>query len=233
MYKDNSMFGNGQLFLKLFITIVAITVAGFIGVALYKYEPSKNEPKAAIVVPASQIEREQQALGNHILTVMEIVKSPLSPPERQLTAQMLVGIASNIMDRIDDRENWIYVLGIESRFDQSAISAAGAVGIGQIMPQYAASFGKLCGLEGVQPKDVNNILVNATLSACLFRNLLETVYKRSVVLALAAYNSGPSSASTKNIQNYGSAVPETANYISRFSYLKEMTKVEKKEKENK
>lgn len=209
------------------IIIIASVVLAALFTAFIVVNKPEEPIKPVILTPDGEIE---QKLGNHVLTVMEIVKSPLSPSQRQLTAQLLVRIALNTFERTEDRENWVYVLGIESRFDQSARSPVGAVGVGQIMPQYAQNFGKLCGLPDIKASDAEDILVNATLSACLFRHLLETVHKRSVVLALAAYNAGPNSSSTKNLQNYGSAVPETANYVAKFSYLKEMTNVEKKGK---
>jgi hypothetical protein len=164
-----------------------------------------------------------QDLGNHILRTMEFVKSPLSLIQRQLLAQTLVKIANDTFETQEQKRDWIRLIGIESKFDNSAKSGVGAIGLGQIMPQYAKEFGKYCGLNGVTEKDAADLLVNATLSACVWRKMLDSVPDNSVILALSAYNSGLASSSTKNISKLGSAVPETANYIARFSYLKEVT----------
>jgi len=179
-----------------------------------------NKKVATTVVQPANTDME---LGNHTLSTMEYVRSPLSPIQRQLLAQTLVIIANNTFETLDQKKDWIYVLGIESKFDNTAKSPVNATGLGQIMPQYVKEFGKYCGMNGIKESDASDILVNATLSACVWRKMLDTVPNHSVILALSAYNSGPSSSSTKNIQKLTNAVPETANYIARFSYLKEQT----------
>ena len=179
------------------------------------------------IVARSSVEanaaEENAELGNHIMKTMEFVRSPLSETERQVTAQLLVTIANNTFDTLDSKKDWIRVLAIESQFVQAAKNPSSATGIGQLLPSYASSFGKLCGMKKVVAKDLDSILVNAQLSACVWRHNLEIAPDHSVVLALSGYNSGPNSSSTKNIQHLGSAVPETANYIMKFSYLKEVT----------
>lgn len=168
-------------------------------------------------------QKTDQELGDHILKTMEYVHSPLSPVRRQALAQILVNVANNTFDDLSEKKDWIRVLAIESAFNNEARSPVGAIGLGQVMPQYVKEFGKFCGLKDIRESDAADVLVNATLSACVWHKMLDTVPDRSVILALSAYNSGPSSASTKNIRKLGSAVPETANYITKFSYLKEAT----------
>lgn len=184
-----------------------------------------NSSSATKAVLATQpaVANTDNELGNHILRTMEYVRSPLSPIQRQLLAQTLVIIANNTFENLDQKKDWIRVLAIESKFDNTAKSPVNATGLGQIMPQYVKEFGRYCGMKDIRESDVADVLVNATLSACVWRKLLDTVPDNSVILALSAYNSGPSSSSTKNIQKLTNAVPETANYIARFSYLKEQT----------
>jgi soluble lytic murein transglycosylase-like protein len=70
------------------------------------------------------------------------------------------------------------VLYVESRFNHQSVSGAGAMGLGQLMPQTAAA-------AGVDPRDPwQNILGSAEV---LRWNYLEF---RSWPLALAAYNAG-------------------------------------------
>jgi len=211
---------------RLFIaTILIISACDQIS----NFSKAKEQPIKQIQgeITFATAQQQQQALdqelGDHIIRTMNHVNSPLTPIKRQLLAQMLVQVANNTFETMDQKKDWIRVLGIESKFDNTARSPVNATGIGQIMPQFVLTFGKYCGLKGLVESDVEDVLVNTTLSACVWRRMLETVPDHSVILALSAYNSGPSSSSTKNIQKLGSAVPETANYITRFSYLKEVT----------
>jgi soluble lytic murein transglycosylase-like protein len=171
----------------------------------------------------SNVQSTDKELGDHILKTMAYVRSPLSPVVRQVTAQLLVNIANNNFESLTDKKDWVRILAIESGFDNSARSPVKATGIGQIMPQYAKEFGKACGMNGLQGKDLEDLIVNATISACVWHKMLDIVPERSVILALSAYNSGPSSTSTKNIQGMKAPVAETAGYITKFSYLKEVT----------
>lgn len=202
-------------------------LVGLGSVVVFAVTPVKCQGNAAAQprsgVAAMSPAEQDTILGNHIVRTMEVVRSPLSSVERQLTAQLLVGVANSFFEDLDSKRDWIRVLAIESKFMQEAKSPVGATGIGQVMPQYATEFGKLCGIKGATAKDLENILVNAAISACVWRHMIEIAPDHSVILALAAYNSGPSSSSTKGIQHGGSAVAETANYISKFAYLKEVT----------
>ena len=191
-------------------------------------EPIAQPLAPPLAQPTASQEEMDKELGEHTLRTMEYVKSPLSPLQRQLHAQMLVIMANNTFQTIEQKKDWIRVLAIESRFDNAAKSTADAVGLGQILPQYVKTFGKPCGMDNAKESDATDLLVNAAMSACVWRNLIETVPDHSVILALSAYNSGPSSQTTKNIRNLGSANPETANYILRFNYVKEQTDIQAK-----
>lgn len=185
-----------------------------------------GEPKAA--PDTLSFSSEDEELGHHILATMDVVKAPLSPVIRLTTAQLLVGIANNIFTSLEQKKQWITLLSIESRFDQSAESPVGAIGIGQLMPQFIQTFAGHCGIKGVKPEDIRDRVVNATLSACLFRHLIENVEGNSVHLALSAYNAGFESKTYKDLKNLRNINPETANYISRFSYVSELAEKKKK-----
>ena len=160
-------------------------------------------------------------LGAHILQTMAIVQAKLSPVKRQILAQQLISIAHNMFVALESMKAWITILAIESRFDSEAVSEAGAVGIGQIMPQFFVGNGRICGMMGLQPEDIKDPVINATVSACLFRYLLESVPDGNVTLALVAYNSGLYSDATKGVQKLTAINKESSNYIVKYLYLKE------------
>ena len=180
---------------------------------------SKKALKDTIQYGTTVPEKKEVTLGEFTMKVMELVDSPLSNIERKVTAQQLVKIADDMFETFEQRTNWIVLIAIESKFDNNAHSAAGAVGIGQIIPRFAEEFGSRCGLEGVTPKDLKNIVVNAAVSACQFKYLVEEL--ASIPLALAAYNAGKYSTSVQDLKQLKNINKETASYISKWTYIKE------------
>jgi Soluble lytic murein transglycosylase and related regulatory proteins (some contain LysM/invasin domains) len=75
----------------------------------------------------------------------------------------------------------------ESAFAQDAISAAGAVGLSQLMPSTAAAQAKKLGLSGY---DLKRPADNMTLGLAYYASLLDRVDNRAV-RAMMAYNAGP------------------------------------------
>jgi LysM repeat protein len=90
---------------------------------------------------------------------------------------------------------------VESGWKQSAVSATGAIGIGQIRPETAAWVAAVLlrqsGLDPTRPAD------NLRLSACFLRYLLDTMPDTST--ALAAYYQGPGSVTRQGITATGRA----------------------------
>ena len=89
---------------------------------------------------------------------------------------------------------------VESAYRQDAISSAGAIGLGQLMPATARDL-------GVDPRDP---LQNLDGSARYLAMMLETFGDPH--LALAAYNAGPDA-----VRQYGGVPPyrETQNHVAR------------------
>ena len=89
---------------------------------------------------------------------------------------------------------------VESAYRQDAASSAGAIGLGQLMPETARDL-------GVDPRDP---LQNLDGSARYLAMMLETF--ADPYLALAAYNAGPDA-----VRQYGSIPPyrETQNHVAR------------------
>lgn len=90
----------------------------------------------------------------------------------------------------------------ESSFDASAVSPAGAIGLGQLMPGTAAEL-------GVDPTDPE---ANVDGAARYLRQQLDRF--GDTRLALAAYNAGPGRvAAAGGVPD----IPETTNYVARVT----------------
>ena len=94
------------------------------------------------------------------------------------------------------------VIGAESNWNPEAVSPAGAIGLGQLMPATAAEL-------GVDPRDP---IQNMEGSARYLRQMLDR-FGGDERLALAAYNAGPG-----RVEEYGGVppFPETQNYLNRI-----------------
>jgi hypothetical protein len=98
----------------------------------------------------------------------------------------------------------------------------GATGVAQIMPKYAKEFASLCNLGELGPNDVEDTFLNLTLGACLFSHLLKQT--SNSMIALAAYNAGERSSAVKELIRLGTMNLETANYVAKNAYLREVMK---------
>jgi soluble lytic murein transglycosylase-like protein len=128
---------------------------------------------------------------------------------------MVAHVAAQVFTERSHQEFWIALLGVESRYESSARSPAGAVGLGQLMPQFAKDFGAACGLPDVSEKDLTDDFTNALLSACYFKSLIDS-HDRSIPMALVAYNAGAYSKSLERAKAGGSPVEETSAYVTRI-----------------
>jgi soluble lytic murein transglycosylase-like protein len=97
------------------------------------------------------------------------------------------------------------MIQVESAFDPTAVSPKGAMGLMQLMPATAATFGVG---NPFNPRE------NVRAGVAYLRQLLDR-YGEDEGLALAAYNAGPGA-----VDRYGQAVPpyrETRNYVSKIN----------------
>lgn len=118
---------------------------------------------------------------------------------------------------------WFIILCMESGFNPKVgPSPAGAVGIGQIMPQYAKEFAAYCQLPAPTPKQLARIDINLAISSCRWSELF-TMFDGDVALALASYNAGPNSKDIKRIKQNGtrSINRETMGYLALAFSLQE------------
>jgi soluble lytic murein transglycosylase len=81
----------------------------------------------------------------------------------------------------------------ESAFDPAAVSASGARGLMQLMPATAREVSGRLKLGELTPGRLEEPGLNITLGTHYFAGLLQR-YQGNMVLALAAYNAGPSRA---------------------------------------
>jgi len=101
------------------------------------------------------------------------------------------------------------VAAVESGFNPAAVSAAGALGLMQLMPATAKSLGVSNLLDPVQSEEG---------AARYLRHLLDQ-FHGNLTLALAAYNAGPGA-----VSRFGGVPPyaETRAYVSRvLKYMHE------------
>jgi soluble lytic murein transglycosylase-like protein len=101
-----------------------------------------------------------------------------------------------------DANMLVAIVTVESRWHTHAVSRAGAIGLGQLMPGTAA-------LLGVNPRDP---VQNLSGAARYLRGLLGRFGSKHYDLVFAAYNAGP-----RAVSEYGGIPPfdETQNYVVR------------------
>jgi soluble lytic murein transglycosylase-like protein len=98
----------------------------------------------------------------------------------------------------------VALIAVESRWRPAALSSAGAIGLGQLMPSTAASL-------GVDPQDaLQNIHAVALHLRALLNRYSRYEPQTRYVLTLSAYNAGAGA-----VERYGGVPPyaETRNYV--------------------
>jgi len=204
----------------------------FLGADLQPSQPPVfvGPPVAATPAPGVEqqpSEREQaEALLDTTVQIMEVCRAKVSPARGALLAQQLVRILMERKGTQAQREAFVSLVCIESKFDVGATSTAGAVGPAQVMPHLAQSFADICGLGKLAPEDVRDPEVNLQLGSCLFFSLLER-FNGNVALALSGYNSGAGSSTTKAVAHLGTGHVETGWYIAKYFALQEKLRVKR------
>ena len=163
----------------------------------------------------------EETLVEYVVRVQETCRAVGSKLRRAVLAEQIADEAIRTMS--GDRraqEAAVLLVCIESRFDPQARSSRGAAGLTQIMPKLFLSFANSCGMSGAEAGDIHVTEINLRVGFCLFRDLL-TQYKGNVGLALAAYNSGAGSPTTKKLAAGGEGHVETSGYLAKYLVLRE------------
>lgn len=202
---------------KLLAICVAMTAACTGQSALDKI----NEERAKLSAPASEVEKQSKELGDYAILMMRIVNADLSPIRRNVVARSIINVANDIFSTQDERKQFVVMIAIESKFNTEAKSPAGALGLTQIMPQYAREFGAACGVKDIRDSDLFHPDINLILGACRFKALLDA-FNGQPVPALVAYNAGLASNQLKQLQSLREITnTETASYVVRWVYVKD------------
>ncbi len=154
----------------------------------------------SLATDLSLVERRLAQLGGS-------APSPFVPSRPLGFATLVAGETERLVSRAAqsvrlDPALALAVTKVESGFDVRAVSAAGAVGLMQLMPATAQALGVENPYDPVQ---------NVRGGATYLRELLDR-FGGDLPSALAAYNAGPSA-----VERYGGAppFPETQSYVAR------------------
>jgi soluble lytic murein transglycosylase len=111
------------------------------------------------------------------------------------------------------------VIEQESKFDPTARSSAGAVGLMQLTPQTAKGIAEYTGGSKFVLSDLTNPEINVRYGAWYLRHLLDR-YHGDERTALAAYNAGEENVDRWQAQHQGIQFAETRAYVDRVERLK-------------
>jgi soluble lytic murein transglycosylase len=110
------------------------------------------------------------------------------------------------------------VVYVESRFDPTAESAAGAVGLMQLLPETAEGIALRTGGHRFVVSDLRNPEINVRYGSWYLDHLLDRY--GDVETALAAYHAGPGNVDEWRSQGVGIAFPETRAYVEDVRELR-------------
>jgi soluble lytic murein transglycosylase len=111
------------------------------------------------------------------------------------------------------------VIYAESRFDPNARSAAGAVGLMQVLPDTARFIARKTGGGDFVVADLRDPEINVRYGTWLL-SYLRDYYDGDLSAALAAYHAGPGSVDEWHRRGLGIAFPETRAYVREVERVK-------------
>ncbi len=111
------------------------------------------------------------------------------------------------------------VIEQESKFDATARSSAGAIGLMQLTPDTAKGIAEYTGGSKFRLSDLTNPEINIRYGAWYLRHLLDK-YHGNERTALAAYNAGQQNVDRWLAAHEAVQFPETVAYVDRVERLK-------------
>lgn len=111
------------------------------------------------------------------------------------------------------------VIAVESAFDPAAVSAKGALGLMQVIPDTAARYGLASDRRRTLEQKLLDPEINVRIGTQYLRDLLE-LFSDDIALALAAYNAGEQ-AVTRNAYHIP-PFPETQEYVKLVRQFHEL-----------
>ena len=109
------------------------------------------------------------------------------------------------------------VVYVESRFDPNATSAAGAIGLMQLLPDTAKGIALRTGGERFVIADLRDPEISVRYGSWYLDHLREKY--RDLSLALAAYHAGQGSVDHWRAEGLGIPLPATREYVRRVERL--------------
>ncbi|CAB5220792.1 LT_GEWL domain containing protein [uncultured Caudovirales phage] len=160
-----------------------------------------------------------QKLGQYTINLISRDYPELDNSKKQILARMIVQVASDMFTDPNHKKAFVAVISIESKFHRDARSPTGAVGLTQIIPNYANDHGRPCEIYNVKPEDLLDAQTNLAVGACYFRFLLER-YNGDIFAAISGYNAGHNSKTAEIYSKSGDmSNAETLRYIAKFVFL--------------
>lgn len=197
---------------RIIITLIIINLAAVI---MWDFLHTRKL-RSRSIEPVVQTEK----LSTFVEKLMGQCRANVSETRRAILSTQVARIAERTFQSREQQEAFVLLVCIESKFNSDAKSHAGAVGLSQLIPKYASEFSTQCELGKVTTSDLMDAEVNLTIGACQFRKLLIS-FNGNVGLALAAYNSGQYSETTKKAALLQEINPETSGYLAKFLILRE------------
>jgi len=113
------------------------------------------------------------------------------------------------------------VIETESKFDPTARSKAGAIGLMQLTPATAKGIAQYTGGSRFRVSDLTNPDINLRYGAWYLGHLLER-YHGDEQLALAAYNAGEENVDRWQSEHVGIQFDETRDYVAKVERLQKI-----------
>ena len=197
-------------------------ISGMVHQYFESRQKAAEELAAKVLLADALIQKEaqNQKLKLFIEDAIVVSGADLTEVQKNNIINALIRATEGTLATLEQREFYVSVIALESKFDKNAKSSKKAIGLAQILPKYAADFGKPCGINVSEDDDLYETDTNLMLGACLFKQLLNRVHNNTI-LALIAYNAGPESKAFKDLKALNNIEnTETSSYAVKVTYLK-------------